>query len=443
LAATVDDKTVGIFNAESGAVLQRITSDGKILGVTFSPAAQYALAIEEPGRTRVWDLEMRRSILTVGGRTNEYAAQDITDVTQRSPIINVAFADNDPVFITTRSDGVVSLWKRGANAGFGTFGVNFNDHAEAIRVSAGRNLREAVLSPDGRYLMTTAGGNWMNPQGTMELADFKARLWDMSDGREIGRITSEGATGVAAISAAGQLVATASAVPSIGDDGRATASIELGIWRLAANAETDRSFVKGPGADAMNAMKKSGGVLSLDGRRAAAATDDGLVLWDAAEGIRKIDLPASKRNNAENHRPTRPRSLRFSADSKTLMVTEARSAWAFRTGDGELIGRKDFDADLASPPAIDPHGPYSAVTLFRGGGIDLEKQLLGGAIPPGANVTRVWELATGTDVATIEHRVPTSVIALARDGGTALWRARASMRTDLRHSRKASGPALR
>jgi hypothetical protein len=124
-------------------------------------------------------------------------------------------------------------------------------------------------------------------------------------------------------------------------------------------------------------------------------------------------------------------------------VTEARSAWAFRTGDGELIGCKDFDADLASPPAIDPHGRYSAVTLFRGGGIDLEKQLLGGAIPPGANVTRVWELATGTDVATIEHRVPTSVIALARDGGTALWRARASMRTDLRHSRKASGPALR
>ena len=48
LAATVDDKTVGIFNAESGSVLQRITSDGKILGVTFSPAAQYALAIEEP-----------------------------------------------------------------------------------------------------------------------------------------------------------------------------------------------------------------------------------------------------------------------------------------------------------------------------------------------------------------------------------------------------------
>jgi WD40 repeat protein len=315
-------------------------TDGKILGVTFSPAAQYALAVEEPGRKRVWDLEMRRSILTVGGRTNEYAAQDITDVTQRSPIINVAFADDDRVFITARSDGVVSLWKRGANAGFGTFGVNFNDHAEAIRVSAGRNLTQVVLSPDGRYLMTTAGGNWMNPQGTMELADFKARLWDMSDGREIGRITSEGATGVAAISAARQLVATASAVPSIGDDGRATASIELGIWRLAANTERDRGFVKGPGADAMKAMKKPGGVLSLDGRRAAAATDDGLVLWDAAEGIRKIDLPASNRNNAENHRPTRPRSLRFSADSKTLMVTEARSAWAFHTGTGNSSGAR-------------------------------------------------------------------------------------------------------
>jgi WD40 repeat protein len=419
LAVTVDDKTVAIFDAESGVVLQRITSDEKILGATFSPAAQYALVVEEPGRIRVWDLEMRRAILTVGGRTNEYAAQDITDVTQRSPITNVAFAGDDHVFITARSDGVVSLWRRGANAGFGTFGVNFNDHAEAIRVSAGRNLTQVVLSPDGRYLMTAAGGNWMNPQGTMELADFKARLWDTSDGSEIGRITTHGATGIAAISAAGQLVATASAVPSIGEDDKATASIELGIWRLAANTETDRSFVKGPGEDAMNAMEKSGGILSLDGRRAAALTDDGLMLWDAAEGIRKIDLPAPNRNDAENHRPSQLRFLRFSADGQTLMLTDARSALAFRAGDGQLIGRKDFDADLTSAPVIDPHGRYAAVTIFRREGIALEKQLLGGALPPGASMTRVWELETGADVATIEHRAPTSVIALARDGGIA------------------------
>jgi len=397
LAVTVDDKTVAIFDAASGAVLQHITSDEKIRRVTFSPAAQYAaLAVEEPGLTRVWDLETRR---------------DITDVTQGMP---VAFAGDDHVFTTSRSDGVVSLWKRGAKASIA--GVNLFDHAEAIRVSAGRNRTQAVLSPDGRYLMTAAGGNWMNPQGTMELSDFKARLWDMSDGREIGRITTDGATGIAAISAAGQLVATASAVPSIGDDGKATASIELGIWRLAANTETDRSFLKGPGADAMNAMKKSGGILSLDGRRAAAATDDGLVLWDAVGGIRKIELPASKPNSPGNHRPAQPRLLRFSADGQTLMLTDARSALAFRASDGQLIGRKDFDADLASAPVIDPHGRFAAVTIFRSGGIDLEKQLLGEAIPPGASMTRVWELATGTDVATIEHRAPTSVIALARDG---------------------------
>jgi WD40 repeat protein len=397
LAVTVDDKTVAILSAESGAVLQHITSDEKIRRVTFSPAAQYAaLAVEEPGLTRVWDLEMR---------------QDITDITQGSL---VAFAGDDRVFITARSDGVVSLWKRGAKASIA--GVNLFDHAEAIRVSAGRKLSEAVLSPDAHYLMTTTGGNWINPAGTMEIADYKARLWDMSDGREVGRITSERETGVAAVSAAGQLVATLSVVPVMGDGGQATASIELGVWRLAANIETVRSFLKGPSADAMNVMRKSGGILSLDGRRAAAATEDGLVLWDAAEGIRKVELPASKPNDTGNHRPMRPRLLRFSADGQTLMLTDARSALAFRASDGQLIGRKDFDADLASSPVIDPHGRYAAVTIFRREGIDIEKQLLGGAIPPGAMMTRVWEVATGTDIATIEHRAPTSVIALARDG---------------------------
>jgi hypothetical protein len=163
-------------------------------------------------------------------------------------------------------------------------------------------------------------------------------------------------------------------------------------------------------------MRKSGGILSLDGRRAAAANEDGLVLWDAAEGIRNIELPASKPNDAGNHRPMRPRLLKFSADGQTLMLTDVRSASVFRASDGQLIGRKDFDADLASSPVIDPHGRYAAVTIFRRGGIDVEKQLLGGAIPPGAIMTRVWEVATGTDVATIEHRTPTSVIALARDG---------------------------
>jgi hypothetical protein len=46
-------------------------------------------------------------------------------------------------------------------------------------------------------------------------------------------------------------------------------------------------------------------------------------------------------------------------------------------------------------------------------------QMLGGTLPRGAVVTRIWKLADGADVATIDHAAMETVVALSRDGTTA------------------------
>jgi hypothetical protein len=138
---------VAVFDAETGKTLERITGGNEVKGAIFSPAAQYVQVVEAPGRIRVFDLMLHKPIRVVGGRTNELTANDMIDVTQRSPIVDVSFARGDRFFIAVRSDGVVMRFARGATAGFGTFGVNLLDHAETLRVSAGPNLHEAAISP--------------------------------------------------------------------------------------------------------------------------------------------------------------------------------------------------------------------------------------------------------------------------------------------------------
>jgi hypothetical protein len=181
------------------------------------------------------------------------------------------------------------------------------------------------------------------------------------------------------------------------------------------------------------------GILSLDGRRAAAMTKDGLMLWDAAHGVRKLDLPASAREGTSNDRDQTWRALQFSNDGETLVVAAGRSVFAFRAGDGGLIGRKDFDADVGSRVVVDPHGRHAAVTVFRQEMLNVAQQMSGDAIPRGALMTRVWKIADGADVATIEHSTRTMVIALSRDAGIA---ALATMSFD-RNDMEALGKNLR
>src|SRR5258708_31546071 len=130
----------------------------------------------------------------------------------------------------------------------------------------------------------------MNPRGTMELADFKARLWDMTDGREVGRLTTDGPTAVVALSPDGRLVATLSAVPAAGDGPIAATSAELSIWRLAGNLAIDRAATPGPSQDALAAMGYNG-VLTLDGQRPAATKAHELRLRAATPRRRRFTRP--------------------------------------------------------------------------------------------------------------------------------------------------------
>jgi WD40 repeat protein len=415
LAAIVDDKAAAVFEVESGKTLQRLTGGNKVVAIKFSPAAQYVLLAEDPGRIRVFDLMPGKPILVVGGRTNEFTINDMIDVTQRSPIIDVAFVRDDHVFAAVRSDGVVTLFRRGATAGFGTFGVNLFDHAEAMRVSAGPNLQQAAITPDGRYLITSSGGNTMNGNGTMEIAGYKTRVWSLSDGREIARITNGRGINVPAVSPDGRLMATQSYVAVMDEEEKkAVPSLELQISRLMETIGGGESIAPAPNAAAAEQMVQ--GILSLDGRHAAAIVDGGVVLWDATSGLRKLALPDPVPAQGRTGMDAAQRALRFSDDGEVMIAASGRSVFAFRTSDGGLIGRKDLDGDIGAI-VLDRAGQHAAAALFH---FELVKpeQMMGGTLPPGALVTRLWTVEGGADVGTIAHTTPDSVVALSRDGGT-------------------------
>jgi WD40 repeat protein len=416
LAAVVDDKAAAVFDVESSKTLERMAGLNKVIGAKFSPAAHYVLVAEDPGRIRVFDLMLHKPIMVVGGRTNEFAVNDMIDVTQRSPITDVAFAGDDRFFVAVRSDGVVMQFRRGATLGAGTFGVNFLDHAETMRVSVGQNLKQAVLSPDGRYLITTSGGNAMNAAGTMDLADYKTRVWSLADGREVARITSDRGVGVAAVSPDSRLVSTQNMTGVMDEqENKAVPSLEMHAWRLMDTIGGDATVAPAPDDEAVKRLVQ--GILSLDGRFVAAISDAGLVLWDATHGLRTIALPEPAPAQEGERRPSVQRALRFSDDGELLLAVVGGSALAFRTGNGGLIGRKDFEGVIGGI-ALDRAGRTAAATAYRPDMVKTE-QMFGGIVPRGAMMTHVWKIADGADVGTIEHTTPVNVVALSRDGSVA------------------------
>jgi WD40 repeat protein len=418
LAAVVADDAVAVFDAETGKTLERITGGNEVKGAIFSPAAQYVQVVEAPGRIRVFDLMLHKPILVVGGRTNELTANDMIDVTQRSPIVDVSFARGDRFFIAVRSDGVVMRFARGATAGFGTFGVNLLDHAETLRVSAGPNLHEAAISPDGRYLITGVGGTAMNASATMDLANYKTRVWDLSDGREVARITSDRGVGFVAASPDGRLFATLGLAAVMDEkSSRAVPLVELQAWRLTDTIGAGVSVAPAPDDAALGEMIR--GILSLDGRHAATIKDAQVTLWDADHSVRKLALPDPVPAGGPSAMNAPERALRFSDDGAVLIAAAGRSVFAIRTSDGGLVGRKDLDGDIAAI-VLDRVGRHAAAALFHPELVKPE-QMLGETLPRGALVTRIWQVADGADVTTIEHTTHANVMALSRDGRTAAF----------------------
>lgn len=249
-----NDRTAMLWDVASGRPLRSFAGHRQgVFSAVFSPDGKYVLTASLDGTARLWDisngLELSRFVghkhavtsakFSPDGRFILTASGDKT-----SKLWDVASA----LEITRRSFWKSSVITRGLSL------MGLNRVYKPIQSFIGHDewVRSAVFSPDGKYVLTASD-------------DRTARLWDISNGREIYSFKHAEGVNSAVFSPDGKYVLTAS------NDGAAR------LWDVSTKREV-YSFVGHSGSI-------ESAVFSPDGKLVLAVTYDGMAkIWEVAGG---------------------------------------------------------------------------------------------------------------------------------------------------------------
>ncbi|KAL7923812.1 hypothetical protein ACQKWADRAFT_44209 [Trichoderma austrokoningii] len=144
LASASGDKTVRVWDANSGACLQTLEGhNGSVLSVAFSPNGQRLASASDDKTVRVWDANSGACLQTLEGH-NDW-------------VRSVAFSPNGQRLASASDDKTVRVWD--ANSG------------ACLQTLEGHNglVRSVAFSPDGQRLASASG-------------DKTVRVWDANSG---------------------------------------------------------------------------------------------------------------------------------------------------------------------------------------------------------------------------------------------------------------------
>ena len=297
VATAANDGSARVWDAATGRELSRMAHDSGVSSVAFDTLATHLATGSKDGSLRLWDVTNGRAVARWQGEAE---------------VRQVAFAPGGRTLAGISTDGRVTLvdmptrqvrreWYAGA-AGLGlafsadgkTLAVAGGNSASVWDVNTGRRLHavahaaspndalgpdrwvDAVaLSPDGSYM--ASGGR-----------DATARLWSLSSGQEVIRLTHAAPVNAVAFSSDGAMLGTASY------DGTAR------LWEVPSGREQLRAVHPG-GAEVVS--------FSPDGRYLGSGGMDGSVrVWELTRGDRVARIT----------HPVEVRAVAFSPDGKRL-----------------------------------------------------------------------------------------------------------------------------
>jgi Tol biopolymer transport system component len=231
VATASDDKTVKLWDAETGRELRTLAGHGDtVLAVSYTPDGRRVASGSGDTTIKLWDAETGQEIKTITG--------------QAGNIPSLAFSPDGKRLVFCASDKTVRMWD--AETGRKIWSLNTGE----------RSAWQVAFSPNGKYVAF-----FINRSAAVKVADA-------GSGRELRTITY--GTRITAIAfGAGGMLASASWI----DDDNETVT----IW----NAET--------GAEIKTLGAISNWITSLafspDGKRLVAGTwESGIKIWEVQSG---------------------------------------------------------------------------------------------------------------------------------------------------------------
>ena len=371
-ATASEDKTVRVWDAESGAEIRRFTGKDKKGFVAFSPDGKRILFADER-RLRYWDIETWKEIKLEylwDGREIDYPMGRIA-----------AFSPDGKRIVLASYDSTVRIWDIEKN--------------KVIRRLEGHTycVNSAAFSPDGKQIVTAS-------------TDDTARIWDAETGKEVSCLVGHtGSVYSAAFSPNGKGIVSAGwdQIVRIWDvetnkvirkhkghthyvnsiafspDGEQVISASddntVHIWDVRLDPEIEPRRFKG------HTSRVNFTAFSPDGTRIASASDDNTIhIWDVATGreIHKLDGHTN-----------RVYSIVFSPDGERIV--SASSDHTVRIWDalsGKEI-RKLNAGDVAYSVAFSSDG----------------KQIASAPGDGNSNIVQIWDVESGEKIRSFEGRL--------------------------------------
>ena len=224
LIAGGTDYSARIWDIARQREVLRLSHDGVVNGVAFSPDGTRALTVSGDHTARVWDAASGKELLRM---SHDQAVRQ------------AVFSTDGRRIATASDDHTAAVWD--ATSGRRLARLPHENHDGVV-------VREATFSSDGALVVTAS-------------SDHTARVWDAATGRELARFRHGNAVLSATFFPDGRRVLTASS------DHTAR------IWDVASGREL---FL----LQRANLMRQA--AVSPDGTRAITAADDAARLWDVS-----------------------------------------------------------------------------------------------------------------------------------------------------------------